>query len=100
MWTAGSTISATNGAITAPMHVEDDYILVSEGWGNEGGGEAAFNVTAATDTTVTLSCETLTPTQTQNSFFVWFDDKMKYPWSIEESWSFVWATVDKRFIRG
>jgi hypothetical protein len=70
-------ILATEGILTAPMQIEGDYIVVPNGNGNDMtgglGGEAAFTVRAATDTTVELQSQVFGETGADNSFWIWFD---------------------------
>ena len=91
-------VLATAGVLTLPMQIQADFILVPNGNGNGGAGEAAFIVQATSSTNVELSCEVLTPTGQEDSFFIWFDNSTyKYTWHAGSRTSFGWAAVGKSF---
>ena len=90
-------VLATAGVLTLPMQIQADFILVPNGNGNGGAGEAAFTVQATSSTNVELSCEVLTPTGGDDSFFIWFDNADKYAWHAGRRTSFGWAAVSKSF---
>jgi len=97
----GSEISASFGALTGDMKVEDDYILVPDTGRSRSKATrqnpsmsdiAVFKLYAALRTEVVLEFEVLTPTLYTDSFHVWIDDITNSKvWRPNVFTSFTWA---------
>jgi hypothetical protein len=91
---------ATDGRLEAPMQIVDDYIVVPNGAGNDQ-GVASFTIETTASTTVQLEAEVMTPSGTDNSWILSFNDGPDdshtdgHTWHVTHEMTWTWKTINK-----